>query len=193
VITIVSGVPRSGTSLLMQMLSAGGMPILADGERIADADNPRGYFEWEPIKLLPRDPTVIIEAEGNAIKVVSQLLFALPSTSTYKIIFMRRSLPEVVASQAEMIRRRGQPASVLSSAQMVAALDTHLKQVQLWLQNRSHISAQNVEHRELITDPKTVGCTIAQYLGVNLDIDAMVRQVDASLYRQRLPLTCDRK
>jgi hypothetical protein len=185
VITIVSGLPRSGTSLMMQMLLAGGMPVLIDGERVADADNPRGYFEWEPIKLLPRDPTVIIEAEDKAVKVVSQLLFALPSTHRYKIIFMRRQVAEVVASQSEMIRRRGLPASPLTSMQMASALDMHLKQVQTWLQNKPDLSVQNVEHRELMNDPERIGRTIAEYLGGNLDVDVMSRQVDASLYRHR--------
>src|ERR1700723_3759963 len=106
-ITIVSGLPRSGTSLMMQMLSAGGMPVVTDGERVADEDNPRGYFEWERVKLLPQQPELIAEAEGKAVKVISQLLFSLPADRDYRIIFMERPLTEVVASQAEMIRRRG--------------------------------------------------------------------------------------
>jgi hypothetical protein len=107
VITIVSGLPRSGTSLMMQMLAAGGMSVVTDGERQADADNPRGYFEWERIKLLPKRPDCIAEGEGKVVKVISQLLFALPPGREYRVIFMQRPLPEVVASQAEMIRRRG--------------------------------------------------------------------------------------
>jgi hypothetical protein len=106
-VTIVSGLPRSGTSLMMQMLAAGGMPILSDGERQADVDNPRGYYEWERIKLLPKQPDCIAEAEGKVVKVISQLLFVLPDGRDYRIVFMQRPLPEVVASQAEMIRRRG--------------------------------------------------------------------------------------
>ena len=106
-ITVVSGLPRSGTSLMMQMLSAGGLSVVTDGERQADADNPRGYFEWERIKLLPKRPDCIAEAEGKVVKVISQLLFALPPGREYRVIFMQRPLPEVVASQAEMIRRRG--------------------------------------------------------------------------------------
>ena len=99
-ITIVSGLPRSGTSLMMQMLAAGGVPILSDGERVADADNPRGYCEWEKVKLLPKTPDLIAEAEGKAVKVISQLLFSLPLSHEYKVIFLRRPLEEVVASQA---------------------------------------------------------------------------------------------
>src|SRR5262245_31100793 len=86
-ITIVSGLPRSGTSLMMQMLAAGGMPVLSDGERQADIDNPRGYLEWERIKQLPKDLTVIDGAEGKAVKVISQLLLSLPPTHEYRVIF----------------------------------------------------------------------------------------------------------
>ena len=106
-ITIVSGLPRSGTSLMMQMLAAGGMSLLTDLRRKPDIDNPRGYCEWEPIKLLPKDPNLIDEAEGKAVKVISQLLLSLPEGRNYKVIFMERPLPEVLASQDEMLKRRG--------------------------------------------------------------------------------------
>src|ERR1700704_3311791 len=106
-ITIVSGLPRSGTSLMMQMLDAGGLPVLSDGERKADTDNPKGYLEWERIKQLPKDPTLIAEAEGKAVKVISQLILSLPEGHQYQIILMQRPLPEVLKSQDEMLRRRG--------------------------------------------------------------------------------------
>src|ERR1700675_612032 len=106
-ITIVSGLPRSGTSLMMQMLDAGGLPVLSDGERKADTDNPRGYLEWERIKQLPKQPALIAEAEGKVVKVISQLLLSLPEGHEYRVIFMQRPLPEVLKSQDEMLRRRG--------------------------------------------------------------------------------------
>ena len=106
-ITIVSGLPRSGTSLMMQMLNAGGMSMLTDYERKADVDNPKGYCEWEPAKLLPKEPHRIAEAEGKVVKVISQLLLSIPGQHKYKVIFMERPLPEVLASQDEMLRRRG--------------------------------------------------------------------------------------
>src|ERR1041385_5634954 len=99
-ITIVSGLPRSGTSLMMQMLVAGGMSPLSDGERQADTDNPRGYLEWERIKQLPNDPGCIAEAEGKVVKVISRLLLSLPPGHEYRIIFMQRPLPEVGTNQA---------------------------------------------------------------------------------------------
>src|SRR5438445_11951713 len=132
-ITIVSGLPRSGTSLMMQMLTAGGMPVLTDGERQADTDNPRGYFEWERIKLLPQQPECIAEAEGKAVKVISQLLFALPDGRDYRVIFLQRPLPEVVASQAEMIRRRGTTGAALPATALHAGLSDQLTQVKSYL------------------------------------------------------------
>jgi hypothetical protein len=185
VIAIVSGLPRSGTSLMMQMLAAGGMTILTDGERTPDADNPRGYCEWEPVKLLPKDPSLIDQAEGKAVKVISQLLFALPPSHEYKIIFMRRPLEEVVASQAEMIRRRSSAAPAVPATAMMAALQAHLNQVKSWLKDKPNISLMDVHHRDLLGDPKRVCASVKQFLPVEVNVEVMVQQVDPSLYRQR--------
>jgi hypothetical protein len=112
------------------------MSVVTDGERQADADNPRGYFEWERIKLLPKQADCIEEAEGKVVKVISQLLFALPAGREYRVIFMQRPLPEVVASQAEMIRRRGTTGAALAPAALIAGLGAHLNQVNAWLKDR---------------------------------------------------------
>jgi hypothetical protein len=186
VITVVSGLPRSGTSLMMQMLSAGGMSVVADGERQADADNPRGYFEWERIKLLPKEPDCIAEAEGKAVKVISQLLFALPAGREYRVIFLQRPLPEVVASQAEMIRRRGTTGAALAPAALIAGLGAHLNQVNAWLKDKANISVHRVEHGDVLREPLRVSESIQQFLNWPLNVDAMSQQIDASLYRQRL-------
>jgi hypothetical protein len=170
---------------MMQMLAAGGMPILTDGERNPDADNPRGYCEWEPVKLLPKDPSLIDQAEGKAVKVISQLLFALPPAHEYKIIFMRRPLEEVVASQAEMIRRRSSAAPAVPAAQMMAALQAHLNQVKSWLKDKPNISLIDVHHRDLLGDSTRVCGLVNEFLSGELNVDAMVQQIDPSLYRQR--------
>ena len=188
-ITIVSGLPRSGTSLMMQMLTAGGMPALTDGERQADADNPRGYFEWERIKLLPQQPDCIAEAEGKVVKVISQLLFALPAGREYRLIFMQRPLSEVVASQAEMIRRRGTTGAALPPAALIAGLRAHLNQVNSWLKDKANISVHRVEHHDVLREPLRVSESIQQFLNLPLDAVAMSRQIDTSLYRQRNPAT----
>jgi hypothetical protein len=136
-ITIISGLPRSGTSLMMQMLAAGGMPILSDGERRADVDNPRGYLEWERIKQLPKDPTCIAEAEGKAVKVISQLLLSLPPEHQYRVIFMERPLPEVMVSQDEMLRRRGAFDPSGDNSVVARAFQDHLYQVDVLVEEQT--------------------------------------------------------
>ena len=186
-ITVVSGLPRSGTSLMMQMLAAAGLQVLSDGERQADADNPRGYYEWERIKLLPQQPNCIQEAEGKVVKIISQLLFALPSTHDYRIIFMQRPLAEVVASQSELIRRRGTTGAALAPAALIAGLQAHLNQVNAWLRDKKNLSVYRVEHHKVLHDPLQVSESIQEFLECPLDVLAMSRQIDESLYRQRTP------
>jgi len=185
VITIVSGLPRSGTSLMMQMLSAGGIPALTDGQRQPDTDNPRGYYEWERIKQLPQDPNCIAEAEGKVVKVISQLLLALPAGKDYRVIFLERPLPEVVASQSEMIRRRGTQGAGLSEPALIAGLQAHLNQVNAWLGRRPEIHIHRVQYREVLRDPVHISEEIQRFLDHPLDAQAMAQQVDPSLYRCR--------
>ena len=184
-ITVVSGLPRSGTSLMMQMLAAAGLQVLSDGERQADADNPRGYYEWERIKLLPQQPNCIQEAEGKVVKIISQLLFALPSGHDYRIMFMQRPLAEVVASQSEMIRRRGTTGAALAPAALIAGLQAHLNQVNGWLRDKTNLSVYRVEHHQVLHDRMQVSESIQKFLECPLDVLAMSRQIDESLYRQR--------
>jgi hypothetical protein len=185
-ITIVSGLPRSGTSLMMQMLAAGGMPTLSDGERRADVDNPKGYLEWERIKQLPKNPASIAEAEGKVVKVISQLLLSLPSGHEYRVIFMQRPLPEVMASQDEMLRRRGTFDPAVDSSEVVRAFRDHLYKVHVWLNTQPHVKVLRLPYHDVLSEPKATAEKIAQFLGMVLDVEAMTRQVDESLYRQRV-------
>ena len=184
-IVIVSGLPRSGTSLAMQMLQAGGLPILSDGQRTADADNPRGYYEWERIKGLPQQPSIIAEAEGRAVKVISSLLVALPTRREYRVIFMLRLLDEVLASQAVMIRNRGVEGPKLAPAAMLAALQAHLAQVNAWLRSRADLAVLRMNFHDLLADPRGQAERVARFVDVPLDVDAMARQVDPSLHHHR--------
>jgi hypothetical protein len=184
-ITIVSGLPRSGTSLMMQMLAAGGMPILSDGERQADVDNPRGYLEWERIKQLPKDPACIAEAEGKAVKAISQLLLSLPSGHDYRIIFMHRPLPEVMASQDEMLRRRGTSDLSVDNSLVAQAFTHHLCQVDVWFKSKPNVAVSRVPYHDVLCKPKEAAESVANFLEVPLDVDAMAQQVDEALYRQR--------
>jgi LPS sulfotransferase NodH len=185
-ITIVSGLPRSGTSLMMQMLNAGGMHVLSDGERKADSDNPRGYLEWERIKQLPKEPGLIGEAENKVVKVISQLILALPEGHEYRIVFMQRPLPEVLKSQDEMLRRRGNFETSSASAAIEEAFQRHLREVNRWLATKPNIQVLRLHYHRVLRDPKAVSGELAEFLGITLDIDAMIRQVDASLYRNRM-------
>lgn len=184
-ITIVSGLPRSGTSLMMQMLVAGGMTPLSDGERAADADNPRGYLEWERIKTLPNDPGCIAEAEGKVVKVISRLLLSLPAGHDYRVIFMQRPLPEVLASQDQMMRRRGTYKDGANAAAMAAAFEKHLREVYAWLDGTTYVKSLRVPYHETLKQPEEISLQISEFLGISLNTQAMTRQVDESLYRNR--------
>jgi hypothetical protein len=185
-ITIVSGLPRSGTSLMMQMLDAGGMPVLSDGERKADTDNPKGYLEWERIKQLPKDPSLIAEAEGKVVKVISQLILSLPPDHEYRIVFMQRPLPEVLKSQDEMLRRRGNAESITDTSAIEEAFQRHLIEVNRWLAGRANVQVQRIHYHRVLREAKVVAEEVAAFLKVPLDIGAMARQVDGSLYRNRM-------
>jgi hypothetical protein len=188
-ITIVSGLPRSGTSLMMQMLAAGGMPVLSDGERKADTDNPRGYLEWERIKTLPRDAACIAEAEGKVVKVISQLLLSLPAGRDYRVIFMQRPLPEVLKSQDEMLQRRGNAKKGGDSTAIAAAFERHLVEVDKWFAARSYAAILRLPYHSVLRAPQTAAESIAEFLAGSLpgplNVEAMTAQVDANLYRNR--------
>jgi hypothetical protein len=185
-ITIVSGLPRSGTSLMMQMLAAGGMSILSDGERKADTDNPRGYHEWERIKQLPKDATCIAEAEGKVVKVISQLLLSLPAGHEYRVIFMQRPLPEVMKSQDEMLRRRGTFDAAVDPCPIEHAFQRHLIEVNRWLAAQPNFQVCRVHYHRVLREPKAVAETVAGFVQLSLNIEAMIEQVDQTLYRNRL-------
>lgn len=185
-ITIVSGLPRSGTSLMMQMLDAGGLPVLSDGERKADTDNPKGYLEWERVKQLPKDPSLIEEAEGKVVKVISHLIVSLPMNHDYRIVFMQRPLPEVLKSQDEMLRRRGNADSITDNSAFEEAFQRHLIEVNQWLVGKPNVQVMRVHYHRILREPKAVAEEVAAFLKVPLDIAAMAGQVDGSLYRNRM-------
>jgi hypothetical protein len=169
---------------MMQMLAAGGVPLLTDLERKPDIDNPRGYCEWEPIKLLPKQPNLIDEAEGKAVKIISQLLLSLPLGRDFKLIFMERPLPEVLTSQDEMLKRRGAIESV-DHAVLTRAFRDHLQNVISWLERRTEIPLCRMGYRRVLGDPSGSANMIRDFLNLDLDTEAMARAVDTSLYRNR--------
>lgn len=184
-ITIVSGLPRSGTSLMMQMLVAGGMTALSDGERQADIDNPKGYLEWERIKQLPKDPSLIGEAEGKVVKVISQLLLSLPLTHVYRIVFMQRPLAEVLKSQEQMLQRRGTADTSVDASAMTRAFQNHLYEVNTWLNGKPNVEVLRVQYHQLLNEGHETCQRVSTFLNLPLDMEAMLAQVDQSLYRNR--------
>jgi hypothetical protein len=184
-ISIVSGLPRSGTSLMMQMLAAGGMPVLSDGERLADVDNPKGYLEWERIKQLPKDPGCIAQAEGKVVKVISQLLLSLPAEYEYRIVFMQRPLAEVLVSQQQMLKNRGVSDSSAGDAEMVKAFQDHLFEVNAWLNGKPNLKILRVPYHRVLSAPRDISERVCRFLETSLNVEAMAQQVDQSLYRQR--------
>lgn len=183
-ITVVSGLPRSGTSLVMQMLQAGGHPILYDEHRPADADNPRGYLEYARVRSLERDATWLVEAEGKAVKVVSPLLVRLPAGFNYRVIFVRRDLREVVQSQEQMLQRRNQPPGP-DATTMISHFERHLKSIDDWLVTRTDLQVLTCQHSSLLSNSLTEAHRIADFLKRELDVHRMSNVVDPSLHRTK--------
>jgi hypothetical protein len=184
-ITVVSGLPRSGTSLMMQMISAGGMPVLTDGLRSADDNNPKGYLEWEAAKSLPKNPELIAGAEGKVVKIISVLLLSLPKGYEYRVVFMRRPLEEIVASQDKMLRRLGKEVPPASNESVFTAFQQHLAKVKTWLAQRSDVSVLYVDYAAVLQNPREEASRISEFLGQTFDVDAMARQVEQSLHREK--------
>lgn len=185
-IIVVSGLPRSGTSMMMRVLEAGGLPPLTDGLRAADSDNPRGYFEFERVKQLKvGDTEWLPEAKGKAVKIISSLLPYLPDRYDYKVIFMRRVIKEILASQRTMIHHRKEDAASMDDEKLERLYNEHLKQIESWLKSTSYVQHMDIEYNGMLTRPAPYVEKINKFLGGGLNADRMAEAVDAKLYRQR--------
>ena len=185
-VTIVTGLPRSGTSMMMRMLESGGMPVLVDHLRTPDEDNPRGYYEFEPVKQIETDQAWLADANGKAVKMVAALLKHLPTNYRYRIIFMRRNLQEVLASQRQMLVRKGETADELADGQMEAMFAKHVARIQAWLAQQHNMDVLYVQYGEVLERPAEQAARINRFLGDSLDTAGMQTAVDSRLYRQRL-------
>jgi hypothetical protein len=185
IITIVSGLPRSGTSMMMQILIAGGMKVVTDHIREADDDNPRGYFELEKVKKIKEDCSWLKDCNGKAFKMVSPLLEYLPNNLTYKIIFMKRKMEELLASQKQMLNRLGQVEEDISDEKMASRFKDHLKKVEDWLQEQNNMDVVYMDYNDVIKYPEKNVRIINRFLNNKLIYDKMVNVIDKSLYRQR--------
>ncbi len=183
---VVSGLPRSGTSMMMKMLEAGGFETLTDGIREANVDNPKGYYEFERVKKLPEGDTAWLDdAAGKGVKIISALLLHLPTGYRYRVLFMRRKMPEILASQKKMLVRRGAAPDKISDTEMAAHFTAHLKQVYEWLDGQRHVAYLDVDYNALLVAPEPELHKVAAFLDCPLDIERMATVVDPALYRQR--------
>jgi hypothetical protein len=182
-IIIVSGLPRSGTSLMMQMLDNGGVPVVTDHIRRADQDNPRGYYEYERVKRIKEDVSWLPESRGKAFKMVSQLLYELPVSERYGIIFMERDLDEMLISQEKMLARLNKPSA--PRAAIERAFREHLRKVRGWLAGQANIEVLSVSYNNLVERPEEEAERVSAFLGGNADKESMSKTVDPLLYRNR--------
>jgi LPS sulfotransferase NodH len=183
--TLVTGTPRSGTSLVMQMLRAGGMPLLCDDARAADADNPRGYFEYDAVRRTPQDLAWLDAAAGRAVKVVHALVPCLPAGRLYRVIDVWRPPDEVLASQRAMLRRTGAPTQAEDPALLERAFRSQREAMERWALRVAGAPLLRLEYPELVQDPVAAAERLLRFVGEDLDARAMAEGVDPSLYRQR--------
>jgi len=185
-ITIVSGLPRSGTSMMMKMLAAGGMPILTDHIRTADDDNPGGYYEFEPVKgLIDGKSDWLSQATGKAVKVIATLLTYLPDSYTYQVVFIQRAMPEILASQRKMLLARGKDPDAVSDEDMSRIFNAHLQKVTTWMQKQPNLTCLMIDYNTMLANPHPHVEEVGKFFNGTLDISKMAQVIDPNLYRHR--------
>ena len=182
---IVSGLPRSGTSMVMKMVEAGGIEALTDGVREADVDNPMGYYEFERVKRLPGDTEWLEDARGKVVKVLAELVKELPEDHTYRIIFIERNMAEILASQKKMLIRRGEDPDEVPDELMAGVFGKYLEVLKDWIGERSNVEVLYVRYNDIMENPKDCCRRINGFVGGILDENRMMAAVDRSLYRNR--------
>lgn len=184
-IIVVSGLPRSGTSMMMKILAEGGLSIVTDEFRTADDDNPNGYFELETVKQMSAGNVAwLSNAGGKVVKVISALLEYLPSEYSYKVIFMERDIKEILASQQKMLMRRNET-SQISDTEMEAQFRKHLSVVKPWLIRQPNIDVLYVSYNALMADPKPACQRVQDFVPQPLDLSKMMAVPSRELYRNR--------
>jgi hypothetical protein len=188
-VVVVSGLPRTGTSMMMRMLEAGGIGVMSDATRGADIDNPNGYFELERIKNLETEPdkSYLREARGRSVKAISFLIKDLPDENEYRVIFMRRDLDEVLASQEKMIERLDQGDTAADAEAMKEAYRNDIVRARLLCRKSPHMELIEIHYSETVGDPAASARKVNAFLGGRLDEQAMRAAVDKSLYRNKAP------
>jgi hypothetical protein len=186
-IIVVSGLPRSGTSMMMKMLEEGGLPVITDSLRTADADNPNGYYELEAVKQLAEGQAGWLkDAPGKVVKVISALLEYLPDQYHYKVIFMERQIGEVLASQQKMLSNRRQR-SQSSDAEMQAEFQKHVAATRYWLARQPNIEVLYVDYNRMLASSQADCARVVAFLDMGLDVQKMQAVPNERLYRNRMP------
>lgn len=185
-VVIVSGLPRSGTSMMMKMLESGGIPVMTDNLREADIDNVNGYYEFLPALKIKNDSSWLAEANHKAVKMVYQLLYDLPSGYEYRVLMMRRALHEVLASQKKMLARLGKPTDTIPDEKMAELFKTGLVKFEGWISQQPNFQMIDVDYNKMVVDPLPQIQAINQLLGGQLDTLAMAAVVQPDLYRNRV-------
>jgi hypothetical protein len=190
-ITIVSGLPRSGTSMMMAALQAGGMELLIDGVRLADLNNPKGYFEFERVKKLPKgDVSWVNAAKGKAVKIISSLLPYLPDQFNYRIIFMTRNIGEILSSQERMLERSGKSDKhPVQDEVLQESYLAHLQDIKTWLGDQTRINTLYVSYNDVLLNPRAEFAKVTDFLNHKVDPDQMVSVIDKKLYRERMTIS----
>ncbi len=184
-IIVVSGIPRSGTSMVMKMLTAGGLDVVTDHVRKADRDNPEGYYEYEMVKALNDDAAWLEEMKGKGIKIISHLLQHLPLHLRYKIIFIKRDIREVLASQKKMYDRLQKAPDGVADPVLARKFNVHLRKIARWIRENDGVDCLYLQHREVIDAPLGRARDIRAFLDLPLDLEAMAAVVNPDLYRNR--------
>ncbi len=184
-VIIVSGLPRSGTSMMMKAIHAGGIEPVIDNIRKADEDNPKGYYEFEPVKKTKEDASWVPGAAGKVVKMVYRLLYNLPADFEYRVVFLQRDLTEVLASQRKMLERSGKPGGAIPDEQMAALFKAELDKCDKWLNEQPNFKVLYLNHRDMINGPQAQCEKINDFLDGGLNLEAMAETVDPTLYRNR--------
>jgi hypothetical protein len=184
-LVVVSGLPRCGTSMMMRMLEAGGLPVVTDGVRTPTEDNPAGFYEYERVKKTKEDSSWVAPALGKAVKMVYQLMYDMPTQYNYRVLCMRREMAEILASQRAMLVRSGQDADAVGDAQIAQLFNKALSQFESWVQAQPNVEMVNVSYNGILKNGQSELSVVNQFLDNRLDVDAMLAIVEPSLYRNR--------
>lgn len=179
-IIVVTGLPRSGTSLMMQILDRAGIPILQDGKRESDISNPKGYYELEAVKGIVQDNSFLDGAEGKAVKIVAPLPLHMNTSNNYRVIFMRRDLEEILLSQEKMLNKD----QTSEREKFRTIYEFHIKKTYRFFQE-NNIPYLDVSYNELMDNPAETLKTVVNFLNVDADPAVLAGVVSPELYRNR--------